>query len=226
MFLVFVFIAELLILFFLSKTLTSLLFAFFHKLTRNNKISIYLMSFLFLPGTLIHEISHAAMAVLLFVPVEKMEFWPQLNTEGLKLGSVKIAKTDPIRRVLIGSAPFLFGTAVLIGVFFYAVTNNIFEFKLSVIVISYLAFEIGNTMFSSKKDLEGALELILTLTFIIATLYFAGLRVPEINPNLLFENPVFKETFQKAVLYLTAPIGIDLILISILKLLKINSRSW
>ncbi len=216
-----IFFIELFTLFILSRFLTTLLFNFFYKTTRNKRISVYLMSFLFLPGTFIHEVSHAFMAVLLQVPVGEMELLPKLIDNNLKLGSVQIAKTDPIRRFLIGTAPFLFGTAILIGTFLYAVQNDLFSYKLSVIVISYLVFEIGNTMFSSKRDMEGALELILTLIFIALVLYFVGFRIPSINPNSLFANALFQQTFQKADLYLAAPIGVNVSLIIILKLLRL-----
>lgn len=180
------------------------------------------MSFLFLPGTIVHELSHAFMAGLLQVPVGEIELMPRLLDNNLKLGSIQVAKSDPIRRFLIGSAPFLFGASLIIGIFLYAVQNNLFRYQLFVIVISYAVFEIGNTMFSSKKDMEGALELILTLTFIILVFYFAGLRIPQINPEVLFVNELFKQTFEKASLYLAAPIGIDIVLIGVLRFFKIK----
>lgn len=214
------FLAELFILFLLSKTLTNLLFEFFYKTTRNKKLSIYLMSVLFLPGTLIHEISHAIMAACIFVPVGKMELWPRLIGNNLKLGSVEVGKTDPFRRILIGTAPFIFGTALLIGIFFFASQENLFNHNLSVIVISYLVFEIGNTMFSSRKDMEGALEIILAFILLSIIFYLIGFRLPALSPDIIFSNPVINEALQKASIYLLFPVGIDFILISILKLLK------
>ena len=220
MIIAFLFITELFILFLLSQTLTNLLFVFFHKLTKSKRISIYLMSFLFLPGTLIHELSHTLMATILFVPVGKMELLPKLVGGNLKLGSVEVAKSDPFRRILIGTAPFLFGTALIIGFFLYAIQTNLFNHKLSVIVISYLIFEIGNTMFSSRKDMEGAIDVVLALIIISIIFYIVGFRLPTLNPELVFSNPVVKQILQKATLYLIAPVGIDLLLITVLKLLR------
>lgn len=176
------------------------------------------MSFLFLPGTFIHEVSHALMATLLMVPVGKMELIPKLTDNNLKLGSVEIGKTDPIRRILIGTAPFLFGTTIIIGTFFYASQNNLFSHQLFVIVISYIVFEIGNTMFSSKKDMEGALEVIIALFVIAIIFYVVGFRLPSLNPEVIFSNEISLQTFQKASLYLAAPIGVDIVLILILRL--------
>lgn len=178
------------------------------------------MSFLFFPGTLIHELSHALMAGLLQVPVGRMEFVPKLVESNLKMGSVEVAKTDPIRRILIGTAPFLIGTLILVSTFFYAVQSNLLNNTLFVVVISYIVFEIGNTMFSSKRDMEGALEVVLAIVVICVVFYIVGFRLPSFNPELLFSNPVIKQTFQNASFYLSAPIGIDVMLITLLRFLK------
>lgn len=180
------------------------------------------MSLLFFPGTVVHELSHMFMAIILYVPVGNLELIPKLVGQNLKLGSIQIAKSDPIRRVLIGMAPFLFGTTILIGVFYYVSTNKLFNNQIVILILGYLVFEIGNTMFSSKKDMEGALELMLVISILIAIFYFAGLRLSAMNPDVLFRNPLVEQTFQKASLYLTAPIGIDLIQIIILKLLRFD----
>ena len=178
------------------------------------------MSFLFLPGTVIHEMAHAFMAILMGVNVGHMEFIPKLIGQSLKLGSVEIAHTDPVRRLFIGIGPFLFGTILILGAFFYATKMSLFDNQLFVIVISYCIFEIGNTMFSSKKDMEGAFEVIVALIFITLVVYFAGFRIPAMNPSIIFANPLLLQTFQKADIYLAAPIGIDILLIVIIKIFK------
>src|SRR5258708_2029001 len=106
MFFAFLFFAELFLLFLMSRTLTRLLSSFLFRLTRSKKLTIYTLSVLFFPGTLIHELSHAVMAGILFVPVAHMEFIPKIEEGGVKLGSIAVAKTDPLRRLLIGMAPF------------------------------------------------------------------------------------------------------------------------
>ncbi len=214
------FLAEILILFLLSRTLINLLFTLFYRTTRSKKISIYLLSFLFLPGTIIHELAHAMMAGILQVHVGKMEFIPKLDGNNLKMGSVEIGRTDPIRRILVGTAPFLFGTSILVATFFYAAQNNLFDHQLYIIVMSYLVFEIGNTMFSSKKDMEGTLEVIFALIFIAVVFYLVGFRLTALNPETILSNPLVTQTFQKASTYLAAPIGIDFVLIAVLKSLK------
>jgi hypothetical protein len=215
------FFAELFILFSLSKKLTNLLFSWFHKITRSTKVSIYLMSILFLPGTLLHELSHALMALLLMVRVGKMELFPKLHGQNLKLGSVEVEKSDPLRKLLIGMGPFLFGTILLLGIFFYGARAELFTNYIFVFTALYGVFEIGNTMFSSKKDMEGALEVIVALFAIAGILYIIGLRFPNNYPLLFLTNPVVQKTFQQACLYLLVPIVLDMVLIVMLRPFKI-----
>src|SRR3989344_7337481 len=91
--------AELVILYFLSKRLTQDLFNFIYGLTKKRNLAIYILAVLFLPGTFIHEISHFLTALFLFVPVGEVEFLPEIQgSDSLKMGSVAIGKTDPIRK--------------------------------------------------------------------------------------------------------------------------------
>lgn len=178
------------------------------------------MSALFLPGTIIHEMAHAFMAIMLFIPVGKMELIPKLVGNNLKLGSVEVGRSDPIRRLFIGAGPFIFGVALLLGLFFYGARNQLFAHHLYIITSCYAVFEIGNTMFSSKKDMEGALEVILALLGIFVVLYFLGVRLPAFNPEVLFSNPLTLEVFKKACLYLSIPLAIDVVSIMVLKIVS------
>ncbi len=211
------FFAELLILFLMSKSLINHIFSFFYKFTRNKKISIYIMSVIFFTGTVIHEMSHYFMSIILFVPAGNMTLVPKIVGNGVKLGSVQIGRTDPIRRLFIGLAPFLFGNLIILGLFLYATQNHLFSNPTYIIFVSYFVFEIGNTMFSSKKDMEGAIEVMVTLTVLAILLYFVGLRLPAANPSTIFSNPYLSQTFQKADLYILAPIGIDVLLTGLLR---------
>ena len=61
---------EISILFLLSRSMSKVLSGF---------MSVNLLSFIFLPGIIIHELSHLLVAVMLFVPVGNMEFTPKRN---------------------------------------------------------------------------------------------------------------------------------------------------
>jgi len=221
------FIFELIFLFLISRFLTRKLSALLYRITRSQLATINLMAFLFFPGTVLHEVSHFLMAGLLFVPVGHVELWPKLEGNYVKLGSVQIAQTDIFRRFLIGVAPFLFGTVLLVGMLFYAAQNNLFDNKWFTLLLGYAAFEIGNTMFSSKKDMEGALELFAAFLVFAIIFYFLGVRIPAINFDAIFANQIITQVFKQGTMILLIPLGIDVLLFAILSLLaRKNSRQY
>jgi hypothetical protein len=207
------FFIELIILFLLSRTLSRVLSSFFYRITKSYTFTISALAFVFLPGTALHEIAHALVAGLLGVHVGTIEFVPEVNGEKVKLGSVQIAQTDPFRRFLIGAAPFFLGTTILLGLLFFAVQNHFFNNTAFIIFVGYLVFEIGNTMFSSRKDMEGALELFGTITFLLIVFYLLGIRVPSFNPNAIVGQPLVQEVFKRGSLFLVIPLAIDAIVI-------------
>jgi hypothetical protein len=174
---------------------------------------------LFFPGTILHELSHLLMAGILLVPVGTMELFPKIEGDYVKLGSVQVAQTDIFRRFFIGAAPFLFGTGLLLSLLFFAAQNNLFSNTLYVCLLAYSVFEIGNTMFSSRKDMEGALELLAVVGFFAIVFYFIGVRIPTINIVNFFNRPVITQVFQQGSLYLLIPLGIDLVIVGLLRLL-------
>jgi len=114
-----IFISELACLFILSHFVTRYITILLFRLTKSHTTTIHLLSVLFLPGVIVHELSHAFMASILVVRVGKMEFWPQIHEDRVKLGSVQIAKSDPFRRFLIGAAPLFGGIGILLLLFIY-----------------------------------------------------------------------------------------------------------
>ncbi len=109
-----------------------------------------------------------------------MEFFPVVIEDRVKLGSVSIAKTDPIRRLIIGSAPLIAGLSIFYGLGNYILQNDIGVNSLGFLLIPiiYILFAISNTMFSSRKDLEGGLALFILIALIVIALYITGYR-PE-----------------------------------------------
>jgi len=214
------FFAEILFLFFLSKFVTIKLSHLFYKATRSRTTTINLLAFLFFPGTVIHELSHLFMAAMLFVPVGHMELWPKVEEEGnnVKMGSVAIAETDIFRRFLIGAAPFLLGVSLLLGLLFYSVSNDLLSNYWIIAGLLYVAFEIGNTMFSSAKDMEGALELFGAILLFFIILYFLGIRIPSFRPELIFGHPTVVEVFKQGSIFLLVPLGLDLLVLLLLRL--------
>jgi hypothetical protein len=219
------FFGSILLLFLLSKMVTMKLSHLFFRITKSKTVTINFMAILFFPGTVIHELSHFLMAALLFVPVGQMEFWPKIDGDNVKLGSVQVAQTDIFRRFLIGAAPFLFGVALLLAVLFFGVSSNLFGEIWFVVLMMYVAFEIGNTMFSSKKDMEGALELFGVILFFVIVFYFLGVRIPSFDPKIIFEHPTVLQMFKQGSLFLLVPLGIDISILLLLRLFSFRKLS-
>lgn len=210
------FFAELIILFILSQALSKSFSQAFYRLFRSQKMTVYLLAIFFFPGVVVHEISHWLMAQLLFVPTGRVEFMPVLRGTELKLGSVAVAQTDPIRRALIGVAPFLVGTMIiLLALFFYGQLTLIPE-NLKIFIVGYVVFEIGNTMFSSRKDLEGTVELLLTIVILSIILYFIGVRIPDGWIIYLNSDSVISVVRQSSY-FIGIPLVLDIVLILILR---------
>lgn len=217
------FLTELLIIFFISKKLINNLSYLLLKITRSHKVTVTILSVLFLPGTIVHELSHLLVAGVLFVPVGEINLVPEVEGEQVKLGSVQIGQTDPFRRMLIGVAPLILGLSAVIGLIYFN-RDSLLHFSplwLTILVI-YLIFQITNTMFSSKKDLEGALiflgVIVTVIIIVILALYLTG-HMPDFNwINSLDYQGVnnFLTTVDKFIL---VPLILDLAVFGAVKLL-------
>ncbi len=75
-----------------------------------------LLWFVLLPGIVLHELSHWLMARLLGVPTGRLRLIPSVQGKQVVLGSVEVARTDPVRDSLVGLAPFLAGTLALLAI--------------------------------------------------------------------------------------------------------------
>ena len=181
-----IFFAQIFTFYLTSKKVNSLIY----RLLRNifgRDTSLRLFSILFLPGTFIHETSHYIFAKLLLVPVGNFNLTPEYEDRSIQMGSVSIGRTDPIRRFLIGIAPLITGVfLVMILVYFFRVSEEFWQKG----IIIFLMFITANSMFSSKKDMEGAAKLFLTILIFITIFYGLGI---EINLSL---NESFWSTLQ------------------------------
>ncbi|MCL5783865.1 MAG: hypothetical protein M1142_00720 [Patescibacteria group bacterium] len=216
-------IAELFILFFLSRFLTSSLANFFYKISKSQKVAAVFLAVLFLPGTIIHELAHFLAAGTLFVPVGDIDVLPKITETGIRLGSVEIGRTDILRRVVVGMAPVIVGLMTIIGIFLLIKEPLMSGFSFwPVVLFLYGIFEIANTMFSSQKDLEGALAFFVAV-FVILLLTLWALYFTH-NLSLLaylgiVDDPKFIDAVQKIDLLLLVPLGINIVFGGLLKLL-------
>lgn len=215
------FIFELIFLFFLSRKITSSLSHIFYRISGSHRFSVIALAILLLPGTIIHELSHILMAGMLLVHVGEMDFLPQSNGNEVRLGSAEIGITDPFRRALIGVAPLIIGTAIILSsLWFFNQFSNIYLHAITLFMI----FEIGNTMFSSQKDMEGFFALIAALVVvgivIFTAIYFLKIAIPyQLIAESIFTKG-FIDFLSQANLYLLIPIGIDLSVFTIAALMR------
>lgn len=202
---------ELLGQFILSKLLFREISLFTHSLVKNRKIALLFFSFLFLPGTFVHELSHYIMAVILRVKVYSFTLWPKLEGDSIRLGSVEIAQTDVIRRFFIGAAPFIIGVSLITFMLFEFIPLVFTQHEYVLWIAVFIIFEISNSMFSSRKDMEGAGGVIVALA--VSGILYKWLLAQYIHVSIPYSvmahlTPIVHQLS----LYLLIPIGIDLVL--------------
>lgn len=182
----------------------------FITLFRSRRIAISLITALYLPGTIIHELAHLIVAEVLRVKTAGISFTPEIEEQNhketqVKLGHVQVAESDPIRKYLIGFAP------IFAGIFFLSLLIWLFQhfwpqltdLKLQVgfvLLIGYLLFSISNNMFSSKKDLEGFIFILPFLVILAVAIYWSGIRIDLAGKSL--------EIYTHTTLGLTKALGI------------------
>lgn len=182
---------ELIILWLITRRLTQNLYISLFLLTKSRPIAIGIISFIFFPGTVIHELSHLFTAEILGVRTGGLTLAPEgLEESNVRTGSVMISKTDPIRRALIGIAPLFVGITALtmLSSFLpnlYIQTaldfqnNRVFSgiSLYSLLFTLYSLFAISNSMFSSPEDMDGFPAVAIALSLIGVAAYFSGIAI-------------------------------------------------
>jgi hypothetical protein len=123
----------------------------FSRLTRWGEA---IFNLLLLPGVMVHELSHFFMAAILGVPTGRITIFPHQGEGEKRLGSVEIAKTDPVRESLIGGAPVIVSSLGLVALnrwqweswTWAKLTQGQFWLWF------YAILALSNTMFTSRSD--------------------------------------------------------------------------
>lgn len=171
-------ILALTVLYILSIIFIKKLFIVLYRLAKSRERASLFLGLIFLPGTFIHEISHFITALFLLVPVGQLNLMPEIQEDGIKLGSVGIGKTDFIRGSLIGLAPILTGGGIIFWAISYYLSSGHIDSPWYIGILIYLIFEITHTMFSSKKDLNAVLELVVFIAIVVGALVFLKIYGP------------------------------------------------
>ncbi|MDX1418227.1 MAG: hypothetical protein R3293_28765 [Candidatus Promineifilaceae bacterium] len=151
------------------------------------------------PGVLIHELSHWITAKLLGVRTGSFSIIPRQNADGtIQLGYVEYyrGKTlDPIRESLIGGAPLIVGTTIilLIGFNVFDVSGlagavqsgdlDTLSFALAslyqtdfILFWVYLIFAISNAMLPSKSDRRAWPAFVVAMILLAGIVYLLDLQ--------------------------------------------------
>jgi hypothetical protein len=158
-----------------------------------------------LPGVVIHELSHWLVAKILGVRVSLPKIGPvrKGRSRRVSLGSVRVSSVDPVRASLIGVAPLLGGSAVilLIGNWVLGVgelttamsgqgLEGILDGLARVMQVAdfwlwlYLIFAISNAMLPSESDMT-TIRPVLIFLGIAAAVVLIVTGIPSIPPTVV-----------------------------------------
>ncbi len=155
-------------------------------ITGSDDLAMVVLFLIYLPGILIHEASHWLIAKILGLKTSKFRVWPKFTRNSIGLGSVTVASGGRLWDSLVGMAPLLIGSAliVVIGEQVFDTQTLAFAWRtgklldgLTFIVDGlahkpdslwwgYLLFAIANAMMPSASDREPLKSLTLYVVFI------------------------------------------------------------
>lgn len=161
--------------------------------------AIILYAIILFPGVLLHELSHWLMAGILGVKTGAFSVLPKLKPDGsIQLGYVEYYKSQrlgPIRESLVGSAPLISGTAVVLLIAFkiFNVTNfseALLNGDAAILIEAinslfrtgdffiwlYLLFAVSNAMMPSASDRRAWPAFIFIMVVVAIILYIIGLQ--------------------------------------------------
>ena len=143
-----------------------------YQITGSADMAMVILFLIYLPGILIHEASHWLVARLLGLKTSKFRVWPKYTRNSIGLGSVTVSSGGAVWDSLVGLAPLLVGSAliVLIGEQVFDTQTLAFAWrtgrlldglafvvdslahKPDSLLWSYLLFAIANAMMPSASD--------------------------------------------------------------------------
>jgi len=175
------------------------LWNFSYLLSGDEAVADFVHFAVLLPGVVLHEASHWASARLLGLRVGRLELWPKAEKDGLRLGSVQVQQADPLRGSLVGVAPLVAGSVVLLLVGRHAFGLEAFLEALArgdagalwaaaraaagtrdVGLWAYLTFAVANAMLPSPADRQAWRPLLLYAALLAGAYWLLGGRLPAV----------------------------------------------
>ncbi len=169
-------------------------------LTGSQTATLYVHFLVFLPGTLLHELSHWLLAQVLGVRTGRLELGPKVVHGGVvQMGAVTYQRSDAVRESLVGLAPLLTGSIVVVLLTYrrfglvvppvlgleglWGLLRSIWQAPDAWIWL-YLLLSISNTMLPSESDRRSWGTLGLYVLLIVGALYFAGV-LAQVSPTVV-----------------------------------------
>lgn len=165
---------------------------------------------IFLPGIIVHELSHLLMAKLLGLRAGRFRVWPEVQRDSIGLGSVSVEQADAVRGSLVGAAPLITGTALLTLLGLYVLRADEVVELLAYgdwsalvsafwgamqgpdgLVATYAMFAIGNMMMPSRSDRQAWRGPLLFLAMVTIFYIVVGLPADPFLALLAWVTPLF-----------------------------------
>lgn len=209
-----IFIGEIILLFFLSRLTLQKMYPVLKKTIKKDSYIVFLVSLFYMPGTIVHELSHYIVALILSMNPREMSLFPLIEGKKVRLGHVLYEKNprDFIRPIIVGIAPFIGGLISL----WILIQSKLFPGGVwwQTILFGYLVIAITANMFSSKQDLIDVGYLIPVVLLTAFLFYIFPIRIPmsfieQLSTHILY----FIQTIQPPLLF---SLGIHAILVLLL----------
>lgn len=191
MFILLVPLGSIILLYLTRRAMTKQLGLLVYRLGGDKRAFTLIWSIIFLPGTIVHEMSHFFAAAFTGTRTGKIEIFPDITkltklhenheVRSARLGSVQTQELGLVRGFIVGTAPLFIGLALLIWLS-SVLRSPLYALRPIDLATLYLFFTIANSLFLSWTDFKHALPLIAVVIIGVGLLYLAGLR-PAVTLN-------------------------------------------
>lgn len=211
------FAVQIILLYVISRRMLVEFYYSLYLFTRNKNLSFSVLAVFFLPGTVLHEISHFFTAIILLLPVGEIRIMPEWDKNYIQFGRVTYGKKDFVRSILVGVAPF-FGALFF---FWFLGAFRLFPSANMALNISmgYLIFAVSSNMFSSKQDLTDLIYIIPLFIVAAAVIYITGFNFSSVLSSQVIGD--IAKLLQRINFYITISLGIHLAVILFFKSLRL-----
>jgi hypothetical protein len=177
---------SLVILFLSKKWLTATIAKLVHRLGGSSHTLIVIWSLIFLPGTVIHELSHFFLAIITGARTGKIGILPEYleddwadeaGDKSVALGYVQTQKLNPLQGFFVGISPFITGLIILIWLGSLIQSGYLAGNIPLVFLEGYLFFTVANSFFPSWSDIKQTLPLVVIFLVVLIVFWIMGIHL-------------------------------------------------